>query len=47
MELATIAQRAVEAAQAAGATDAEAVKALERQCRALWGEAQKTPKAKG
>ena len=33
--------------EAAGATDAEAVKALERQCRALWGEAQKTPKAKG
>jgi len=33
--------------EAAGATDAEAVKALERQCRALWGEAQKAPKAKG
>ena len=32
---------------AAGANDAEAVKALERQCKALWGEAQKTPQPKG
>ena len=33
--------------EAAGANDAESVKALERQCKALWGEAQKTPQPKG
>jgi len=31
---------------AAGARTPEAVKSLEHQCRALWGEMQKTPKAK-
>jgi hypothetical protein len=30
--------------RAAGASDAAAVKALERQCRGLWGEMQKAPK---
>jgi hypothetical protein len=33
--------------QAAGASAPDAVKALERQCRGLWGEMQKTPKPKG
>ena len=33
--------------QAAGASGPDAVKALEQQCRGLWGEMQKTPKPKG
>ena len=32
--------------QAASASEPQAVKALERQCRGLWGEMQKTPKPK-
>ena len=33
--------------QAASASAPDAVKALERQCKGLWGEMQKTPKPKG
>jgi len=32
--------------EANGASGPDAVKALEQQCRGLWGEMQKTPKAK-
>jgi hypothetical protein len=32
--------------EASGASGPDAVKALEQQCRGLWGEMQKTPKAK-
>jgi hypothetical protein len=33
--------------EAAGASGPDAVKALEQQCRGLWGEMKKTPKPKG
>ena len=33
--------------EAAGATGPDAVKALEQQCKGLWGEMKKTPKPKG
>jgi len=33
--------------EAAGANGPDAVKALEQQCKGLWGEMKKTPKPKG
>jgi len=33
--------------EAAGASGPDAMKALEQQCRGLWGEMQKTPRPKG
>ena len=40
-------ERRLATREAASASAPEAVSALERQCRGLWGEMRKAPKAKG